>query len=249
MIAWMSEFKRRNESMSVITSTTTPGAASDSQATRAQTGFGKDLGTFLKLLTTQLRNQDPTSPLDSNEFTQQIVSFTQVEQSINTNTNLEKLIALNETTQLNNAASYIGKTVQINGEDSTLSNGKATFTYSLTEKADESIVVISNKEGKVIYSGNGEKQAGTYHFIWDGRNNEGDLQPEGTYTIKVMALDNDGNEIEVKTTTTGVVNGAIFKRGVPLLEVDGQEVPLDKIIAVTASTVDPETSSSLNEST
>ncbi|HZZ11369.1 MAG TPA: flagellar hook capping FlgD N-terminal domain-containing protein, partial [Paraburkholderia sp.] len=85
-------------------------AAGAGQSTASQQLAG-NFDTFLTLLTTQLQNQDPLSPMDSTQFTQQLVAFSGVEQQINTNNNLQSLIALNQSQQAASAVSYIGHSV------------------------------------------------------------------------------------------------------------------------------------------
>src|SRR6266699_6639243 len=103
-------------------------AAAPSTATKAKTTLGSNLDTFLTLLTTQLKNQDPTSPMDTNQFTQQLVEFSGVEQQINTNENLQALITLQTSSEAIAALPMVGKTIQYNESTAPLSNGQASFT-------------------------------------------------------------------------------------------------------------------------
>src|SRR5947209_8637985 len=124
-----------NSISNVSTSTSGSSVQTDntSKAGQAKDQLNSDMGTFLKMLTVQLKNQDPTSPLDSNQLTQQIIAFNQVEQAINTNANLEKLVNSSQNSQLSTAASLIGKEVQINGSQAKLTQGNAHFSYALPE--------------------------------------------------------------------------------------------------------------------
>src|ERR1700745_1994530 len=116
--------------------TTVPSATNNPSATAAAAGsnamqqLSGNFQTFLTLLTTQLKNQDPLSPMDSNQFTQQLVQFSQVEQQINSNKNLEDLIALTKSQSATNAVSYLGKTLTLTDGTAALQNGTANWTYS-----------------------------------------------------------------------------------------------------------------------
>src|SRR5689334_12301051 len=118
--------------------TTTPvgNNTSPSQAAAAQAALSTDEQNFLKLLTTQLQNQDPTNPLDTNQMTQQIAMLSQVEQQVNTNKNLEQLVTLMSSTQYNSIVSYIGKQIEAPGNAGALQNGHALFAYYLQGAAD-----------------------------------------------------------------------------------------------------------------
>src|SRR2546425_8888071 len=116
--------------MSTITPTSSSTATSSSSSSD-KTKLGTDFNTFLSLLTTQLKNQDPLSPLDTNQFTQQLVSFSQVEQAINTNDKLSSLLALQQQDQSVTALPLVGHTVQYSDNQEALTNGQATFEYNL----------------------------------------------------------------------------------------------------------------------
>src|SRR3546814_15982085 len=118
-------------------SSSTDAAASSSAASSAATSLAGDFNTFLTLLTTQLKNQDPTSPMDSNEFTQQLVQFSQVEQQIDMNKNLETMISLLQSQQSSSNLKYVGKVVDVDSADATLPQGNTTkWSYELPEGKD-----------------------------------------------------------------------------------------------------------------
>src|SRR3546814_14925611 len=105
-------------------SSSTDASASSSAASSAATSLAGDFNTFLTLLTTQLKNQDPTSPMDSNEFTQQLVQFSQVEQQIDMNKNLETMISLMQSQQNSSNLNYVGKVVDVASADAPLTQGR-----------------------------------------------------------------------------------------------------------------------------
>lgn len=204
-----------------------------SKTDQAQSALTKDFGSFLKLLTTQLQNQDPTQPLDTNQITQQIAQLSSVEQQIATNKNLEKLIAASSSGQINNVVGYIGKRVEAEGNKSSLVNGLASFVYSLDTEATSANVSISDTAGNVVYTGNGNIKAGHNEVFWDGLNSfTGQQMADGTYTISVTAKDSTGADVKVTTFTTGRVTAVDIKDGQPVLEMGSLSLDLDKVLSI-----------------
>lgn len=193
---------------------------------------------FLLLLTTQLKNQDPTEPLDTNEFTAQLVQFAGVEQQLATNTNLEKMISLSQQSKIQTGVSYIGKAVDAEGNAGFLQNKQSAFVYELPAAAKEVKVSILNEAKQVVFSGNGVTTKGKNLVSWDGKSNigasNGKDMPNGVYYISAKATGLDGKEIkDVKTYTTGRVSAASFDADGNLnLEVGTLDIPVDKVIAV-----------------
>src|SRR6202041_3271697 len=119
-------------STTVLPTTSTGSSSTASAATTASTQqIAGNFDTFLQLLTTQLQNQDPLSPMDTSQFTQQLVEYSQVEQQIDSNTNLQTLISQGTSQSAAYATSYLGKTVTVSGGEGSLTNGEAQWTYNL----------------------------------------------------------------------------------------------------------------------
>src|ERR1700753_2868101 len=132
---------------------------------------------FLSLLTTQLQNQDPLSPMDTNQFTQQLVEFASVEQQINTNTNLQTLVTLQQTAQDTQALAFVGQTVTVNGATAALaSGGQAQWTYTPTTPAPATFTV-TNSTGQTVFTQAGTVQPGSQQFTWNGIGNNGQQNP------------------------------------------------------------------------
>ena len=147
------------------------GAVSDTVAvddgTKSATSQVKlqdELNRFLNLLVTQLKHQDPLDPLDTNEFTAQLVQFAGVEQQIQQNANLEKLLNLQETSQVAAMVNFIGTTVEVTGDTVPLENGHAEFTYALGVNATQVTVTIMNSSGLTVFVGEGETGTGKHAF-------------------------------------------------------------------------------------
>ncbi|MCA9221534.1 MAG: flagellar hook assembly protein FlgD, partial [Planctomycetales bacterium] len=135
--------------------------------------LAKDLDSFLTLLTSQLKNQDPLSPMDSTEFTNQLVSFAQVEQQINANENLTSLIDLTQQSITTNATNYIGKTIEALSKSFPLQQGSSKIAYGLADDAANATLLIRNEAGDIVYSAVADKSKGVHAFEWDGKDTYG----------------------------------------------------------------------------
>lgn len=167
-----------------------------------------DMNTFLTLLTTQLKYQDPLDPMDTAEFTNQLVQYSNVEQSIQTNEKLDTLLSLNIANLGAQAVSYIGKTVQVLGDVMPLENGKTKATYTLDKDVTSVIVTVKDMNGKVVYSEQGKITAGTHEFTWDGKDSNGNQLEDGAYQISVSTKVPSGEtSASVMTTVFGKVTG------------------------------------------
>ncbi len=200
-------------------------------AAKAQTNYQD----FLKLLTTQLQNQDPSAPTDTNQLTQQIATLSQVEQQINTNTNLQKLIGLFNTTTLNSVVGYIGKQVETAGDKAVLTDGKAAVVYNLEKEANSVEVKITDAAGNLVMQGAGTKLAGRNEIIWDGKDKDGNQLADGTYKVTVTAKDAGGTAIKATTSTVGVVSSVDSSGGAITLSLGDVPVALDKVTSVRAA--------------
>jgi flagellar basal-body rod modification protein FlgD len=212
--------------MDAVTASTS--ATSSTGAANSQKQLSTNFDTFLKLLTTQLQNQDPLSPMDSNQFTQQLVQFSQVEQQINSNQNLETLISLTKGQNSSFAVSYLGKTVTTTDGTGALQNGEAAWSYSVGNDAAKTVLTISNARGKLVYVGDGETAAGMHAFTWDGKDNGGKALPPGAYTLNVISAAGDGTPIATAVASQGVVNEVDLSGSEPMLMIGPMAVPLSK---------------------
>lgn len=217
----------------IASSTQNPAATSGGAAgSDSMSQLSGNFNTFLTLLTSQLKNQDPTSPMDSNAFTQQLVMYSQVEQQIGTNTNLKTLIGQG-TTQLGAyATSYLGKAVSVTNGNASLNNGAATWTYSLDTTANSNTLTVTDANDRIVYSGNGATGSGNHQFNWNGKDNSGNQLPDGTYKLTVSAKASDGSKITAQVASAGVVSEVDMTSGTPQLVVGGMEIGLGDIANV-----------------
>ncbi len=202
------------------------------ETTTTNNTIAGDFNTFLTLLTTQLQNQNPLEPLDTNQFTQQLVEFASVEQSIQTNDNLEALRSLTTASTVTSAVSFVGKVVTASGDTTQLLNGTAAWSYTSPADSPEAKVTVTNSSGQVVFSQDMALQAGTNTITWDGRRTDGSLAPNGTYRISIDAKDADGKTIDVDTNIAGVVEAVDLTTAEPFLTVNGSNIKFSAVKSV-----------------
>ena len=182
--------------------------ANASDPASAAKTLSADMNTFLKLLTTQLKYQDPLDPTDTSKFTEQLVQYSSVEQAIQTNAKLDTLLALNNNNLGAQAVSYIGKVAQVLGDVMPLANGQAQATYTLDKDVLSSTVMVKDGSGNIIYTQAGNTTAGTHTFKWDGKDSNGNQLEDGAYQIVVNTTVGAGETpASVVTTILGKVTG------------------------------------------
>jgi flagellar basal-body rod modification protein FlgD len=170
--------------------------------------------------------------MDSNAFTQQLVMYSQVEQQIATNTNLKTLIGQGTTQIGSYATAYLGKAVSITNGNAALSNGAASWTYSLETAANATALTITNASGRIVFTGNGETGSGNHQFSWNGKDNNGNQLPDGTYTLTVGAKALDGASVTTEVASAGVVSEIDMTSGTPQLMIGGMKIGIGDIANV-----------------
>ncbi len=232
---------------SAVSNTPTPAAttpaASSSASTPSSTGTGTDAAAldqnfnqFLSMLTTQLQNQDPLNPMDTAQFTQQLVMFSQVEQQLKTNSTLSSLLSMQSVNTTALGVSFIGKDVQAAGSTFTGGGGSTSaLAYSLPTTAAKGTIAITDANGNVVFNQPINLATGTHDFSWNGTNLDGTAAPAGTYTLTVSALDASGNAIN----TTGFVPGRVTSLetaddGTLMLNVNNNLVPMTDVREVSS---------------
>nr|WP_295107258.1 flagellar hook assembly protein FlgD [uncultured Caulobacter sp.] len=206
----------------------------------SRTSLVSNKDTFLKLLTTQLKNQDPLAPTDTTQMTQQITQMTGVEQQLVTNDLLAALVGMNTGTGLSEGVNMIGKQVVATTDNSTLQDKKATFTWSQPGASTSLTVEVKNAAGKVIRTLKPDDQkSGAHTLTWDGKDDAGvQLEDGGVYTINVIAKGADGKDMKVtniKGRTEGLVTAVDNATGQPMVIVNGKSIPVENVIGITAA--------------
>ena len=193
---------------------------------------------FLTLLTKQLQNQDPLSPMDTAEFTQQLVAFSSVEQQIQSNKNLEKLINLQSSTNAYAAASFIGTDVAVDTDKVMLVDGEVRFDYTLDKAATKATLQIYDKNNQVVMVTEADRAVGAHKAVWDGTDYFGNQLPDGEYRVSVSYEDAQGKSYTAPITSYGTVDSAEIIDGGVFLNIGSIRVPLDKIERITKSSSD-----------
>jgi flagellar basal-body rod modification protein FlgD len=225
----------------VVSAPGTGSSSSSSTASTATTGIADNFQTFLTLLTTQLQNQNPLDPLDTNQFTQQLVQFAGVEQQLKSNDQLKSLIEIEKSAQATQALVYVGNTVAVDGSKAQFDKS-ATWNFQ-TEKDTTATVTITNSTGQTAYTGSYTLKQGNASFVWDGKGNDGVQWPAGTYTLTATGKDSSGNSVAISTEVQGVVDSVDLTASPPLLSIGGQSYTTDKIKRVVRPSTSSTTSS------
>ena len=198
-----------------------------------RTDIAGDFDTFLTLLTTQLSNQDPLSPMDSNKFTEQLVQFASVEQSVATNTKLDQILGVIDADKMGAGTGYLGKTVEADVSTLRLGRtGQAAFAMSLDEQPATVSVAVKNAAGETVATLAPPAEAGRQTVVWDGRDDRGIRAPAGTYTVDVGAETAQGRPLPASTRLSGTVDAVENEDGTVFLDVDGHRVAMSDITAV-----------------
>ena len=171
-------------------------AAAQSQQAQGQSklataDLANNFDTFLTLLTEQLKNQDPLDPLKSEQFVQQLVQFSSVEQQIASNESLEALLALQQSDAQLTSLQFIGKDATVNTTYTLLENGEAKWEYGLPQEAQSVELLITDETGKQVRRLDGDTSEGVHEAVWDGKDEAGNTLPPGVYQLEVVAKDAD----------------------------------------------------------
>jgi flagellar basal-body rod modification protein FlgD len=213
------------------TASTSSSAASASTSEDALSSLSSNFQDFLGMLMTQLKNQDPTSPMDTNQFTSELVEFSSVEQQINTNSALSQLITLTQSGQVLQSASIVGRTVQVSSDTMPLQNGSGTidFTSSLSQPVN---ITIYDSGGNLVASASMTASQGSNSWVWDGTTSSGLTEPDGNYTVKVSTTGSNGTTSSLPFTVQGTVTGVQIDGTTLDLSIGTLSVPFSSIASV-----------------
>jgi flagellar basal-body rod modification protein FlgD len=230
--------------MTVVSGTTPLPSGSSSNASSAAASsalassqIAGNFQSFLQLLTTQLQNQNPLSPLDTNQFTQQLVEFAGVQQQLNTNDSLATLVSLQQTAQSTQALGFVGKTAVVNGSTAPLaatSSTSSTATWLLSVPTSSTVdITITGSNGQTVFSGTYNATAGSSQpFTWNGQGSDGTQYPDGSYTLTATAKDASNNSVAITTQIEGVVSSVDLTQSPPLLSIGTQKFTVNQIQSI-----------------
>lgn len=199
--------------------------------------FGADLNNFLLLLTTQLQQQDPSQPMDTNEMTAQIAQYASVEQQINQSELLTQLVKQNSQQDLFSASNLVGKNVEVFGNTFKVREGETEISKSIvyahgaTAKATK--IKIFNSVGNLVYSTDGNNEAGKHKFTWDGKDTNGNPVAPGTYTVTVEEQKQGSDSLTpLASNLVAKVQEIISIEGELYVNFGDFTVELDKVLAI-----------------
>jgi flagellar basal-body rod modification protein FlgD len=212
------------------------GVGSGSSLNGSASTIAGNFDSFLKLLTTQLKNQNPLDPLDTNQFTQQLVQFSSVEQQLKTNQFMESLLLSNQVataaTTSAQAVAFIGKEVSASTTLANLENGNASWLFNMSKTSSNAIITIKDSDGNTVFTDERPLVAGEGRFDWDGIGNDEQVKPDGVYQIQIDAKDSDGNPITATTEMIGVVDGVDFTGDEPFLVIGKAHISMASVSKV-----------------
>ncbi|MCF3946514.1 flagellar hook assembly protein FlgD [Acidiphilium sp. AL] len=193
--------------------------------------LSSNFSSFLNLLMTQLRNQDPSSPMDANQFTSELVQFSQVEQQINTNSSLGQLIQLTQAGDLTQASAMLGSKITAQSNEIPLQNGKASLSFT-SPVAGPVAIAIYNSAGQQIRDAALTATQGSNTWNWDGTNNAGTVMPDGAYKVAVIGANGNGSTSALPFTVTGTATGVSSGTNSVSLNLGALSVPFSSVVSV-----------------
>jgi flagellar basal-body rod modification protein FlgD len=213
------------------TNTATASSSASQSSNNAISSLSSNFGDFLKLLMTQLQNQDPSSPLDTNQFTSELVQFSSVEQQINTNTSLTQLIQLTQAGEVMQGSSMTGKRVTVSSDHVPLQNGQGTiqFTAPAAEPVD---IAIYNDSGAKLSDSMIMATKGSNTWTWNGTTSSGSTVPDGSYKVAVTGANADGTTSALTFSVIGTATGVQSQSNGMQLQVGALSVDFSKVQAV-----------------
>jgi flagellar basal-body rod modification protein FlgD len=206
-------------------------AIASTQTGAASTGtrIAADFDTFLTLLTAQLQNQDPLDPLDTDKFVSQLVEFSSVEQTIQTNQNLQTLIGLQSSAETSNALALLGETVVFAGDRAVVDGGQAQWRYAVPEGASAVALTVIDSDGRIVAQSAGSAAAGEHDFVWTG-GTQG-----GVYRLGVAAVDRSGASLAASARSLADVTSVSTTGGAPILSTALGDIALADVTRVIAN--------------
>jgi flagellar basal-body rod modification protein FlgD len=202
--------------------------SSTSSSGTSTPGIADNFQTFLTLLTTQLQNQNPLDPLDTNQFTQQLVQFAGIEQQMKGNDALASLVSIDQSAQSTQALVFVGQNVAVDGSTAQFANGSATWNLNAPKNASTTVTITSST-GATAFSGPFTMSQGNASFVWDGKGNDGTQWPPGAYKMTVVGTDSTGANVAISTEVQGVVDSVDLTASPPLLSIGGQNYTTNQI--------------------
>lgn len=221
--------------VSSVTSATT--STTSSSSTSTSTSALSNYDTFISLLCAQLQYQDPLDPADTSEFTSQLVQYANLEQQMSTNDKLDEVINSLSSLSLSNGTGYLGRTVEAEGDEISVEDDgtvDAGWVYELDDTAASVTLTVTDSDGNVVWSGEGETASGRHSFEWDGTDSDGNTVAGGAYTLTVSATDSSGDTVDSTTYVSGTVTAVSSLDDTAVVEMGDMAIALTAITRLAA---------------
>lgn len=216
---------------SVASQQSASSSTSSSSSTASLASLDGNFSDFLNMLMTQLQNQDPTSPMDTAQFTSELVQFASVEQQIDTNQSLTQLIQLTQGGEAIEGSQLLGKQVTVQSTQIPLQDGKATATIS-APAAEPVAITIQNSSGVTVYTGSLNAVAGNNTWTWNGEGSDGSTEPDGVYNMTVTGASSSGTSSSLTFTVTSTATGIKTVNNSEQLQLGSLSVPFSAVTSV-----------------
>jgi flagellar basal-body rod modification protein FlgD len=220
-----------SQSISSTGSTAGTNSGSNPASQTALSSLTDNYQSFLQMLLTQLQNQDPTSPMDSSQFTSELVQFAGVEQQINTNSSLTQLLQLTQDNTTVQSTQLVGKQVQVTSSQLSLQNGTAGVDFT-APSGEPVTVTVSNSSGTQLYTTTTTAIQGSNSWTWNGKTSSGVTAPDGAYSVSVVANAGDGSTSALPFTVVGKVTGVTTNGAVVTVSLGGLSVNMTAVTSV-----------------
>jgi flagellar basal-body rod modification protein FlgD len=220
--------------------TSVPGATDTQQQSSSnsnaavQNALAPDLNMFLQMLTTQMQNQDPLDPMDTSQYTQQLVQYSQVEQEMQQTGTLNDILSNLNAQGMSQASAYIGREARFDTDMAGLAGSSpATWTYASDQKPASLVATIKDGNGKVVDTVTLDP-SNSGRFAWDGTETDGSHAPDGAYTLSLAAKDVNGGDIAMTINSVGIVKDVVTDGSSVMLGVNGLRLSTTGLVAVSA---------------
>ena len=215
-----------------LQSLTPSGGASANEAARSRASLGQNFETFLTLLTAQLQNQDPLSPLDANQFTEQLVQYSQVEQQIRMNEQLGALLTQNTAAQAGGALAYLGQIATIDSNIAGLTDAGASWRVGAAEGASAARFTVLDSSGRAIFQTTAPMARGQSTFTWDGLRSDGVRASNGAYRLVAEGVMDNGERVPLSVSVEEPIIAVSFANGAPELMTAGGARAFEEVRAI-----------------
>lgn len=230
----LSAAEKAAKASSATSSASTSTSSTDASATAssALSSIAGNFNSFLTMLTTQLQNQDPSSPMSSDTFTSELATFAGVQQQVNTNTNLSTLISLNQDSQMTSGNDLVGQRATFTGTQIPLQSGTGSIGFTTTGP-EPIAIAITDASGNVVRTAQKTSVAGSNNWTWDGKDDSGNTLMNGTYNIAVQTEDRAGNASGVPFTVSGIITGVSKSSSGVSVQMGSENVNMNNINSLT----------------